>query len=116
MEKKSKRLMVDSCTRCRAGESQQTSSNISKVDIVTFAGGSACEDFSRRIQCGDKDTGSSGLMAERFDLLVLWLQDFRERKFNPCFNQSFPQSSSEFISIRLETHAGGVQPHILVWG
>lgn len=115
--KKSKRLMVEPCTRCRAGESQQTSSNISEADIVTFllqevpvrtsAGG---------IQCGDKDTGSSGLVAERFDLLVLWLQDFRERNFNPCFNQSFPQSSSEFISIRLETYAGGAQPHALAWG
>lgn len=80
---------------------------LQEVPVRTSAGGSSAV---AKIQ------GARGLMAERFDLLVLWLQHFRERKFNPCFNKSFIQSSSEFISIRLVTYAGGVQPRVLVWG
>lgn len=49
-------------------------------------------------------------MVEGFDLLVLYLQDFRERKFNLCLHLT----SAKCISVRPLTYGGGVLPHILV--
>lgn len=100
---------------CR--RAQQPSSNTPEVDVMTFAGESA-EGESVRTSAGGSSAVTPIQRARgRWQRgLICWFCTYKilGKEISICIC-TLPQSSAKWISIRLMTYGGGVQPHILVW-